>query len=70
MNYGKCKNCRWWEQRQDRSNTCYLMGSFGGDLQHPESKAYTCDAMFVRLDVFTEPDFGCIQFESKKKDNG
>ena len=62
---GHCRNCKWWRPMSEKVGFCMLVSASEGIRPPARMKLETHDDV-CRADLFTSPDFGCVEFVPTK----
>jgi hypothetical protein len=62
---GRCRNCNWWQAMSERIGFCKLVSATN---EFPPSSRMRVEAHddLCKADLFTAPDFGCVEFSPRK----
>lgn len=75
MNVGYCRDCQFWANvRDDGWGYCDKASAVGGRPSHDDTKAITVGSVIypegpIESDLMTAPDFGCVMFQAKTKED-
>ena len=69
MTYGKCKDCKWWEEPKDFTYGICELPKYSEKIHGHIHESSLCMVEVEGLgagNLWCSPAFGCIQFESKE----